>query len=62
MIKAETAPANPSMTAQLKPMFTFAALGFVDVVGEVELPVPDVVGLPEPEVEEVGGQGVLSYG
>lgn len=57
-------PANPSMTVQLKPVFKLAALGFEEVVAEVVLPVPLVVGLPEPEpeLELVGGQGVLSYG
>jgi hypothetical protein len=62
MVKDDTMLASPSKTVQLKPMFKFAALGFEDVVAEVELPVPLVVGLPEPELELVGGQGVLSYG
>jgi hypothetical protein len=44
IIKVDTTPANPSKTTQLKPIFMFAALGFVDEEGlevdEVELPVP----------------------
>ncbi len=38
MIEADTMPANPSKTTQLKPMFIFAA-DFEDDVADVLLPV-----------------------
>jgi hypothetical protein len=46
MIKADTMPAKPSKTAQLKPMFIFAAEGFEDVVADVVPPVLLPVLLP----------------
>lgn len=39
MIKADTMPAAPSKTTQLKSMFMFAAEGLVDAVAEVVLDV-----------------------
>lgn len=51
MIKADRMPASPSKTAQLRPMFTFAAEGFVDEEGELVLLVPDPVPLAVPDGE-----------
>ena len=45
MIKADTMPANPSKTTQLKPMFIFAAF-FEDDVADVLLDVLLPVLLP----------------
>jgi len=46
MIKADTMPASPSKTTQLKLMFKFAAEGFKDVVADVLLDVLLPVLLP----------------
>jgi hypothetical protein len=52
MINADTMAANPSKTAQLKPIFMFAAEGFVEELGELVLlvPVPVPVDVVDGEV------------